>query len=51
MQIMAVQRKLPEMRREIKKLRRELARLEEQQKSTEWGSTESNATSEDKRAA
>ncbi|MCP4940886.1 MAG: UDP-3-O-(3-hydroxymyristoyl)glucosamine N-acyltransferase [Planctomycetaceae bacterium] len=51
MQIMAVQRKLPEMRREIKKLRRELARLEEQQNSTESGPIESKATSEDKRAA
>ena len=51
MQIMAVQRKLPEMRREVKQLRRELTRLTEQNCSTESGVVESKATSENKRAA
>ncbi|MAI73774.1 MAG: UDP-3-O-(3-hydroxymyristoyl)glucosamine N-acyltransferase [Rhodopirellula sp.] len=51
MQIMAVQRKLPEMRRELKQLRRELAHLLDQQNSTESSPTDSRATSEDKRAA
>ena len=51
MQIMAVQRKLPEMRREVKQLRRELTRLTEQNCSTESGVVEPKATSENKRAA
>ena len=51
MQIMAVQRKLPEMRREIKQLRRELTRLTELNGPAESASVESQATSKGKRAA
>ena len=51
MQIMAVQRKLPEMRRELKKLRRELTRMVDQQNSTGSSPVQSRATTEDKRAA
>ena len=51
MQIMAVQRKLPEMRRELKQLRRELTRLVEHQDTTKPSSIESKPNSEDKRAA
>ncbi|MCH2119166.1 MAG: UDP-3-O-(3-hydroxymyristoyl)glucosamine N-acyltransferase [Pirellulales bacterium] len=51
MQIMAVQRKLPEMRRELKQLRRELTRLVDQPGSNASGSTKPRPTSEDTRAA
>ena len=51
MQIMAVQRKLPEMRREIKQLRRELTRPTELNGPAESASVESQATSKGKRAA
>ena len=51
MQIMAVQRKLPEMRRELKQLRRELTRLAELNRPAENASVESEASPEGKRAA
>lgn len=51
MQIIAVQRKLPEMRREMKQLRRELNRLTELTSAAEAAPVDSQVTTKDKRAA
>lgn len=51
MQIMAVQRKLPEMRREIKQLRRELTRLSDSQQTSSSQEATNKTISDGKQAA
>ena len=51
MQIMAVQRKLPEMRREIKQLRRELTRLSDSQQTSNSQEATNKTISDGKQAA